>query len=111
MLKFKSKQPYWADFSSYQTFQTTEEMIAQIKLFESTYELTPAVKAVLNTIKLHAKKTFVGVCWLYRDIFLLYYERRRYYEKLCIQISKNKEKQRDRLGITASGNRLYRKCL
>lgn len=67
MLKFKSKQPYWADFSSYQTFQTTEEMIAQIKLFESTYELTPAVKAVLNTIKLHAKKTFVGVCWLYRE--------------------------------------------
>ena len=66
-LKKKTKEEYWHQFSSYQTFQTTEEMIAQIKLFESTYELTPAVKAVLNTIKLHAKKTFVGVCWLYRE--------------------------------------------
>ena len=65
--KKRSKEEYWQQFSSYQTFQTTEEMIAQIKLFESTYELTPAVKAVLNTIKLHAKKTFVGVCWLYRE--------------------------------------------
>lgn len=67
MLKKKTKEEYWQQFSSYQTFQTTEEMIAQIKLFESTYELTPAVKAVLNTIKLHAKKTFIGVCWLYRE--------------------------------------------
>ena len=65
--KKRSKEEYWQQFSSYQTFQTTEEMIAQIKLFESTYELTPAVKAVLNTIKLHAKKTFVGVCWMYRE--------------------------------------------
>ena len=66
-LKKKTKEEYWQQFSSYQSFQTTEEMINQIKLFESTYELTPAVKAVLNTIKLHAKKTFVGVCWLYRE--------------------------------------------
>ena len=66
-LKKKTKEEYWQQFSSYQSFQTTEEMIAQVKLFESTYELTPAVKAVLNTIKLHAKKTFVGVCWLYRE--------------------------------------------
>ena len=66
-LKKKTKEEYWQQFSSYQTFQTTEEMIEQIKRFESTYELTPAVKAVLNTIKLHAKKTFIGVCWLYRE--------------------------------------------
>lgn len=65
--KKKTKEEYWQQFSSYQSFQTTEEMIAQVKLFESAYELTPAVKAVLNTIKLHAKKTFVGVCWLYRE--------------------------------------------
>lgn len=66
MFKFKSQNPYWAEFSSYQTFQTVDEMIEQIKIFESTYELTPAVKAVLNIIKLHSKR-FVGVCWLYRE--------------------------------------------
>ena len=66
-LKKKSKEEYWQQFSIYQSFQTTEEMIAQVRLFEATYELTPAVKAVLNTIKLHAKKTFVGVCWMYRE--------------------------------------------
>ena len=66
-LKKKTKEEYWQQFSSYQTFQTTEEMIRQVKLFTSTYELTPSVKAVLNTIKLHAKKTFVGVCWMYRE--------------------------------------------
>ena len=67
MLKFKSKNQYWEEFSSYQSFQTVEEMIGQIKLFESTYELTPSTKAVLNTLKLHAKKTFIGVCWMYRE--------------------------------------------
>lgn len=66
MFKFKSQNPYWAEFSSYQSFQTVDEMIEQIKIFESTYELTPSVKAVLNTIKLHSKR-FVGVCWLYRE--------------------------------------------
>lgn len=66
MFKFKSQNPYWAEFSSYQSFQSVDEMIEQIKRFESTYELTPSVKAVLNTIKLHAKR-FVGVCWLYRE--------------------------------------------
>ena len=65
--KLKSKTKYWEQFSVYQTFTSTEEMIAQIKLFMSTYELTPSTKAVLNTIKLHAKKTFIGVCWMYRE--------------------------------------------
>lgn len=67
MLKKKPETPYWTEFASYQTFQSVDEMIAQIKQFEQTYILTPAVKAVLNTIKLHAKKTFIGVCWLYRE--------------------------------------------
>lgn len=66
MLKFKPQNPYWSEFSSYQTFESVEDMKIQIKRFESTYELTPAMKAVLNTIKLHAKR-FVGVCWLYRE--------------------------------------------
>lgn len=66
MFKFKSQNPYWAEFSSYQTFQSVEDMVEQIKIFESTYDLTPAAKAVLNTIKLHSKR-FIGVCWLYRE--------------------------------------------
>lgn len=66
MFKFKSANPYWAEFSKYQTFTSIEAMVEQIKIFESTYELTPSVKAVLNTIKLHAKR-FIGVCWLYRE--------------------------------------------
>lgn len=66
MFKFKSSNPYWTEFSSYQSFKTIDEMIEQIKIFESTYDLTPAAKAVLNTIKLHSKR-FVGVCWLYRE--------------------------------------------
>lgn len=66
MFKFKSSNPYWAEFSKYQTFTSIEAMVEQIKTFESTYELTPSVKAVLNTIKLHAKR-FIGVCWLYRE--------------------------------------------
>lgn len=66
-LRFKPQNPYWTEFSSYQSFESVEEMLKQIKIFESTYDLTPSVKAVLNTIKLHAKRTFVGVCWLYRE--------------------------------------------
>ena len=66
MLKFKSVQPYWAEFSAYQSFETVETMIEQIKHFESIYELTPSMKAVLNTIKLYSKR-FIGVCWLYRE--------------------------------------------
>ena len=66
-IKLKSKEQYWEKFSIYQTFESSKDMIEQIKIFESTYELTPATKAVLNTIKLHAKKTFIGVCWLYRE--------------------------------------------
>lgn len=67
MFNFKPQSPYWMEFSSYQTFETVEAMIEQIKLFESTYDLTPAAKSVLNTIKLYSKRTFVGVCWLYRE--------------------------------------------
>ena len=66
MFKFKSEKPYWHEFSSYQSFQSVDEMIEQIKLFESTYDLTPAAKAVLNTIKLYSKR-FIGVCWLKRE--------------------------------------------
>lgn len=66
-LKSKPQNPYWTEFSSYQSFSSVEDMLEQIKRFEQTYILTPTVKAVLNTIKLHAKKTFIGVCWLYRE--------------------------------------------
>lgn len=66
-IKPKSKEEYWQHFSSYQTFSTVEEMNDQIKRFVSTHDLTPSVKAVLNTIKLHAKRYFVGVCWMYRE--------------------------------------------
>lgn len=66
-IKQKSKEEYWQQFSSYQSFSTVEEMNEQIKRFVSTYDLTPSMKAVLNTIKLHAKRYFVGVCWMYRE--------------------------------------------
>lgn len=67
MFNFKPQNPYWMEFSSYQTFETVDAMIEQVKLFESTYDLTPSAKAVLNTIKLYSKRTFIGVCWLYRE--------------------------------------------
>lgn len=63
----KPQDPYWVEFATYQSFETVEDMIAQVKLFERTYILTPAIKAVLNTIKLHAKRYFAGVCWLKRE--------------------------------------------
>lgn len=63
----KPQDPYWVEFATYQSFETVEAMIAQVKLFERTYILTPAIKAVLNTIKLHAKRYFAGVCWLKRE--------------------------------------------
>lgn len=66
MFKFKSSQPYWTEFSSYQTFQTVDELNAAVKRFVSLYDLTDAIKAVLNTIKLHAKRYF-GVCWLRKE--------------------------------------------
>ena len=66
MLKLRTNKPYWTEFSSYQSFDSVDSMIEQIKLFESTYELTPSIKAVLNTLKLHSKQ-FIGVCWLYRE--------------------------------------------
>ena len=66
-IKVKPQDPYWVEFSSYQTFTSVKDMIAQIKLFEKTHILTPAIKAVLNTLKLHAKRYFVGVCWLKRE--------------------------------------------
>lgn len=67
MFTRKPQNPYWTEFAIYQSFETVDAMVEQIKLFESTYELTPAAKAVLNTIKLYSKRTFIGVCWLYRD--------------------------------------------
>lgn len=66
-IKRKPQDPYWTEFASYQSFSNVSDMLDQVKQFEKTYILTPAVKAVLNTIKLHAKKTFIGVCWLYRE--------------------------------------------
>lgn len=66
MFKFKSQNAYWQEFSSYQSFSTVDDMTHQIDLFVSTYELTPAIEAVLNTLKLHSKR-FIGVCWLYRE--------------------------------------------
>lgn len=66
MFKFKSQNPYWTEFSSYQTFQTVEELNVAVKRFIAFYDLTDAIKAVLNTIKLHAKRYF-GVCWLRKE--------------------------------------------
>lgn len=66
MIRLRSKTPYWEKFSSYQTFETVKEMNALVKRFNQMYTLTPAVKAVLNTLKLHSK-TYVGVCWLYKE--------------------------------------------
>lgn len=66
-IKLKPQDPYWVEFAAYQSFASVEDMIAQVKLFERTYILTPAIKAVLNTIKLHAKRYFAGVCWLKRE--------------------------------------------
>ena len=66
MFKFKSQNPYWTEFSSYQTFQTVDELNNAVKEFISVYEITPAIKAVLNTIKLHSKR-FFGVCWLRKE--------------------------------------------
>lgn len=66
MFKFKSSQPYWTEFSSYQTFQTVDELNNAVKRFVSLYDLTDAIKAVLNTIKLHSKRYF-GVCGLRKE--------------------------------------------
>lgn len=66
MFKVKSKQPYWQQFSSYQTFQTVADLNAAVKQFVAFYDLTNAIKAVLNTIKLHSKR-FFGVCWLRKE--------------------------------------------
>lgn len=66
-IELKPQQPYWTAFASYQSFDTVDEMVANVKQFEKLYSLTPAIKAVLNTIKLHAKRYFAGVCWLKRE--------------------------------------------
>lgn len=66
MFTVKSKQPYWQQFSSYQTFQTVADLNAAVKQFVAFYDLTDAIKAVLNTLKLHSKR-FFGVCWLRKE--------------------------------------------
>lgn len=66
MFKKKSAEQYWKQFTSYQTFETVSDLNMAIKQFESTYDLTDAIKAVLNTIKLHSKTIF-GVCWLKKE--------------------------------------------
>lgn len=65
-IRLRSKTPYWHKFSVYQTFDSVKEMNALVKRFNKMYTLTPAVKAVLNTLKLHSK-TYFGVCWLYKE--------------------------------------------
>ena len=65
-IRLKSKTPYWEKFSIYQTFENAKDMNAHVKRFNQMYTLTPATKAVLNTLKLHSK-TFFGVCWLYKE--------------------------------------------
>lgn len=67
VIKKKPQDPYWVEFAAYQSFDSVDEMVAQVKLFEKTHILTPAIKAVLNTLKLHAKRYFAGVCWLKRE--------------------------------------------
>lgn len=66
MFKFKSQNPYWTEFSTYQTFSSVDELNKAVKEFISVYDLTDAIKTVLNTIKLHAKRYF-GVCWLRKE--------------------------------------------
>lgn len=66
MFKRKTKEEYWQRFSSYQTFQTVKELNEAVKRFVAFYDLTDAIKAVLNTIKLHSKR-FFGVCWLRKE--------------------------------------------
>ena len=66
-IQVKPQDPYWVEFATYQSFDTVDEMVAQVQLFEKTHILTPAIKAVLNTLKLHAKRYFAGVCWLKRE--------------------------------------------
>lgn len=66
MFKFKSANPYWTSFSSYQTFQSIDDLNESVKRFVSIYDLTDAIKAVLNTLKLHSKRYF-GVCWLRKE--------------------------------------------
>ena len=60
------KKDYWKQFTSYQTFTSTKDLNAAVRKFESIYDLTDAIKAVLNTIKLHSKQIF-GVCWLRKE--------------------------------------------
>ena len=66
MFKFKSQNPYWTEFSTYQTFSSVDELNKAVKEFMSVYDLTDAIKAVLNTLKLHSKR-FFGVCWLRKE--------------------------------------------
>lgn len=66
IIKKKLKEDYWKQFTPYQTFQTVKELNEAVKRFVAYYDLTDAIKAVLNTIKLHSKTIF-GVCWLRKE--------------------------------------------
>lgn len=66
MLRKRTSVPYWMQFQKYQTFSDFSLLKETISTFEKSYVLTKAMKAILNTIKLHAKN-FVGVCWLFRE--------------------------------------------
>lgn len=65
-IRLKSKKDYWLQFTSYQSFQSVTELNETVKRFVAVYDLTDAIKAVLNTIKLHSKTIF-GVCWLRKE--------------------------------------------
>lgn len=60
------QKDYWKQFTSYQTFTSIKDLNTAVRKFESIYDLTDAIKAVLNTIKLHSKQIF-GVCWLRKE--------------------------------------------
>lgn len=66
MFKAKTQKDYWLQFTPYQSFQTVADLNEAVKRFVAVYDLTDAIKAVLNTIKLHSKTIF-GVCWLRKE--------------------------------------------
>lgn len=63
MITPKSSNHYWYSFRCYQSFSSKDELMDNVSSIISAYELSPACKAVLNTIKLHSQQ-FFGVCWL-----------------------------------------------
>ncbi|MGG1263822.1 helix-turn-helix domain-containing protein [Brevibacillus laterosporus] len=63
MVKKKLVAHYWLVFDKYQTFDSVESLFDAVSSIQKNYDLSPAVEAVLNTLKLHSQH-FFGVCWL-----------------------------------------------